>query len=208
MRRDVNVRHKETADEVRERIARVAEDLFRRMGFAKTAVADIAAELGMSPANVYRFFPSKEAIVKTICERCLAEMEAQVDAVAVAPGAPAEKLNRIYSAILAYHRANFLDERRVHDMVLVAIEHNWDAIERHKARIAEAVARVLAEGVASGALVPHDPAQVSRILLGALVRFCHPVLVAQCIDDDLDAELAATLSFVLRALDVERAPLR
>jgi AcrR family transcriptional regulator len=32
------------------------------MGYQKTAVADIARELGMSPANVYRFFPSKSAI--------------------------------------------------------------------------------------------------------------------------------------------------
>ena len=54
------------AEETRERIMEAAEALFRRMGFPKTAVADIAAELGMSPANIYRFFPSKNAIVEAI----------------------------------------------------------------------------------------------------------------------------------------------
>jgi AcrR family transcriptional regulator len=36
-------------------IVEVAERLFRQIGFQKTTVADIARELHMSPANVYRF---------------------------------------------------------------------------------------------------------------------------------------------------------
>ncbi len=65
-------------DDTRERIMETAETLFRRLGYAKTAVADIASELGMSPANVYRFFPSKTAIVQAICQRCLTELDERV----------------------------------------------------------------------------------------------------------------------------------
>ena len=53
---------KNRAEATRARIEETAERLFRTMGYQKTAVADIARELGMSPANVYRFFPSKSAI--------------------------------------------------------------------------------------------------------------------------------------------------
>jgi AcrR family transcriptional regulator len=60
---------------MRGRIIEAAEALFRRLGYAKTTVADIAAELKMSPANVYRFFSSKHAIVEAICERSLRELE-------------------------------------------------------------------------------------------------------------------------------------
>src|SRR6266550_6903031 len=45
-------------DDTRARIMDTAEALFRRLGFAKTAVADIAAELKMSPANVCRTQPA------------------------------------------------------------------------------------------------------------------------------------------------------
>ena len=62
-------------DDTRERIMETAEALFRRLGFAKTAVADIASELRMSPANIYRFFDSKNAIVEAICRRCLSQVE-------------------------------------------------------------------------------------------------------------------------------------
>ena len=63
----MNAQTKTKPDDTRARIIETAEALFRRLGFAKTAVADIAGELGMSPANVYRFFPSKNAIVEAIC---------------------------------------------------------------------------------------------------------------------------------------------
>jgi len=54
----VNPQVKIKPDDTRARIMDTAEALFRRLGFAKTAVADIAAELKMSPANVCRTQPA------------------------------------------------------------------------------------------------------------------------------------------------------
>src|ERR1043165_3695783 len=73
----MNAQVKTRPDDTRARIMDTADALFRRLGFAKTTVADIAAELGMSPANVYRFFPSKNAIVESICQSCLSELDAR-----------------------------------------------------------------------------------------------------------------------------------
>ena len=73
----MNPQVKTKPEDTKARIVEAAEALFRQIGFAKTTVADIAAELAMSPANVYRFFPSKDAIVEAICRRCLAEVEEQ-----------------------------------------------------------------------------------------------------------------------------------
>ena len=109
-------------DDTRARIMDAAEALFRRLGFAKTAVADIAADLRMSPANVYRFFPSKNAIVEAICQRCLRELEEKAWAVARARGSAADRIERLVLEILAYHKENHLTDQRVNDMVLAAIE--------------------------------------------------------------------------------------
>ncbi len=200
-------RPKETAEETRERIARVAEELFRRMGFAKTAVADIAAEVGMSPANVYRFFPSKTAIVETICNRCLGEIEEEARAIARADVPPGQRLEEMFLAILKYHRDNFLVERRVHDMVLVAMENNWDSIEGHKENIKSIIAGLLKEGVEAGVFLPRHHTDVPDIIIGCMVPFCHPVLEVQCIEEDLDGQLRNTMRFLLRAISTAPAPL-
>jgi len=71
---DRPVRTGKDSDEVRARILEAAEKQFRRAGYHRTSIADIAAELGMSPANIYRFFPSRDAINESICERVVNEV--------------------------------------------------------------------------------------------------------------------------------------
>ena len=51
----------------------------------------------MSPANVYRFFPSKNAIVEAICRRCLSELDEKAWAVARSRGPAAARLERLVS---------------------------------------------------------------------------------------------------------------
>src|SRR6516225_3894793 len=66
--------------ETYERIVDTAIRLFKRYGM-KMTVADIARELRMSPANVYKFFPSKKAVIEAIGERRLAEVRPRLLAV-------------------------------------------------------------------------------------------------------------------------------
>ena len=111
-------------DDTRARIMETAEALFRRLGFAKTAVADIAAELKMSPANIYRFFESKNAIVEAICRRCLSEVEEKAWAVARSKTSAAQRLERLILEILAYHKENLVTEHRVNELVVALEQRN------------------------------------------------------------------------------------
>src|SRR5262245_22383619 len=127
----MNAQVKLKPDDTRARIIETAEALFRRLGYAKTAVADIAGELGMSPANVYRFFSSKNAIVEAICHRCLTELHEKVWAVARGHGPASDRLERLFREILDYHLNNLITDQRVNDIVLVGMENNWEAIRAH-----------------------------------------------------------------------------
>jgi AcrR family transcriptional regulator len=51
------------------RILDAAERCFVRSGFHRTTMQDVAAEAGMSPGNLYRYFRSKDAIVMALTER-------------------------------------------------------------------------------------------------------------------------------------------
>src|SRR3712207_61915 len=53
----------------RARILDAAEHCFVRSGFHRTTMQDVAAEAGMSPGNLYRYFRSKDAIVAGLTER-------------------------------------------------------------------------------------------------------------------------------------------
>ena len=193
-------------DDTRARIVETAETLFRRMGFAKTAVADIAAELSMSPANVYRFFSSKHAIVEAICQRCLAELEEKAWAVARSPGSASQRLEQLVVVILNYHKDNLLIEKRVHDMVLVAMEHSWDVIRAHKEVIRTISEGILRDGIAAGEFESVDAHETAKHMLRSLVTFMHPVLIAQCLEDqdNLELEPRAAVRFLLRSITPRR----
>jgi len=193
-------------DDTRARIIEAADSLFRRLGFAKTAVADIAAELGMSPANVYRFFSSKNAIVEAICQRYLGEIEAQAWAVVHAKASAATRIERLFLEILAYHSRNFISEKRVHDIVLVAIEHSWTAISAHKDLIRTIIERMVRDGVESGEFEAVDPRETAELILTSMVCFTHPVLIGQCREEgqDLEAAARASVRFLMRAITPRR----
>ena len=72
--------------DTRERILVVAERLFRQIGYQKTTVADIAKELKMSPANVYRFFDSKKSIHEGVARTLMGEVEVEAQRIAQASG--------------------------------------------------------------------------------------------------------------------------
>jgi AcrR family transcriptional regulator len=53
----------------RAEILEAAERCFARSGFHQASIQEICSEAGMSPGNLYRYFPSKEAIIAGIAER-------------------------------------------------------------------------------------------------------------------------------------------
>ena len=189
-------------DDTRARILDTADRLFRRLGYAKTAVADIAAELDMSPANVYRFFSSKNAIVEAMCQRFLSELEEKAWAAARAKGSAARRIERIFLEILAYHRENMLTEQRVNDIVLVAMDLSWDAIRKHKDVIHTIIEVLIRDGIVAGEFDDVDPRKSAELITQSMAMFCHPVLLAQAVQEHQDIEAAsrASIAFLIRAI--------
>jgi TetR/AcrR family transcriptional repressor of uid operon len=58
----------------RAEILAAAQRCFVRSGFHGASMQEICAEAGMSPGNLYRYFPSKEALIAGIAERDRAEV--------------------------------------------------------------------------------------------------------------------------------------
>jgi AcrR family transcriptional regulator len=198
----MSVQARSKPDDTRCRIMEVAEALFRRLGFGKTAVADIASELRMSPANVYRFFPSKNAIVEAICQRLLAECEERALAEARAAGPAAERIERLILGILQFHKENHLIEKNVNELVLAAIELSWDAIKAHKEVMRKAIETILRDGIATGEFEPVEPAETAQLIFLSMAAFTHPMMIGQCLDEGQDPEdgARASVRFILRAI--------
>lgn len=197
------------ADETRARIEEAAERLFRTMGYQKTAVADIARELGMSPANVYRFFPSKSAINEAIAERLLGGLVDSAWAIARGAEPASERLAALLRHLHARHMALFFHEKRLHDMVTAAMAEHWGVIRRFIESVHGTIRHVLMDGMATGEFARMDPEQTARTVKQATMFFNHPVLIEECIsrmmpEEELAAQAEQMTEFILRALRPDR----
>jgi AcrR family transcriptional regulator len=82
-------------------IATVARSHFRRFGYAKTSMKEIAEDCGMSVANLYRYHDGKLAIGAAVAAAEQAALFAECDrAVASAPGDVVAKLLTLFHALI------------------------------------------------------------------------------------------------------------
>jgi len=66
---------------LRPRIVEAARGLFLSRGFVRVTADDIAAEIGVSKATLYKEFASKEDILRAVVRDLMAEIVARVDAI-------------------------------------------------------------------------------------------------------------------------------
>jgi TetR/AcrR family transcriptional regulator, cholesterol catabolism regulator len=82
----------------RERLRRVALDLFWEKGYRKTSTRDLAAALGVQQGSLYYHVKKKEDLLYDICYSSLERVMQQVEAAANSTGNPLESLRRITRA--------------------------------------------------------------------------------------------------------------
>jgi AcrR family transcriptional regulator len=166
--------------DTRERILVVAERLFRQIGYQKTTVADIAKELRMSPANVYRFFDSKKAIHEGVARGLMGEVEVEAQRIAVAQGPAAVRLRELMTTIHRMNSERYVGDSKMHEMVEIAMEESWEVCVAHMEQVTQTIGSVIAQGVATGEFEAADLPLAAMCACTAMMRFFHPQMIAQC----------------------------
>ncbi len=158
-------RHAATQAERRNLILDAAERCFVRTGFHRTTMQDVAVEAGMSAGNLYRYFPSKEAIVSGLSERDRDELAADFARISTAED--------FLVAFEAMGRKHLIEDPREKAILVMEI---WSEATRNPAISTqcgdfESEARrhmhtVFAEAQRTGAIAPHiDVDMAARMML-------------------------------------------
>ena len=118
--------------DTRERILVVAERLFRQIGYQKTTVGDIAKELRMSPANVYRFFDFEEGDPRGRRARPDGRGRSRGAGGSRAQTGPASvRLRELLKTIHRMNAERYVGDSKLHEMVEIAMEESWHVCVAH-----------------------------------------------------------------------------
>jgi len=171
-------------EETKLHIIETAENLFRQVGYAKTTVTDIAKALGMSQANIYRYFTSKASINEAICDRLVHSIESQCWESLVKDGSSTERLKQF---ILEYHKTvknNIINEKRLYDMVAVAMNEHWIVVQNHSNRIRDLLQIIIEQGISSGEFRTVNSLRMAEVVHKSLAVFIYPLLLEHEINDE------------------------
>jgi AcrR family transcriptional regulator len=188
-----------TPEETRTCIMQVAWDLFRQLG-PRTTIADVADKAGMSSANVYRFFASKQALSEAVCESLLDQLLQAARRELDRPGTASERIANMMLMLHRLMRDQMTHETRAHEIVQIAVEENWPPIIDYLHKCAELLAETITEGQATGEFGPGDPLELGWMALQACIVIHDPTLIASCPVIRPEARPEQAVTFVLRAL--------
>jgi AcrR family transcriptional regulator len=178
------------------RILNAAERCFVRSGFHRTTMQDVAAEAGMSPGNLYRYFDSKDAVVLALAERDRSRIGEDFAALSQ-PG-------DLLPALRSIAHKHFAEEPRERAVLCLEI---WAEATRNRsfAAMSEAFDRDICDRMcalfrqaqANGAIAPEVDLEA---LASLIVTIANGLFVRRAVDATLDAERGvASLMAVIEA---------
>ncbi|GAA1014744.1 TetR family transcriptional regulator [Acrocarpospora pleiomorpha] len=184
-----------------ETIMRATEDVLRRYGPAKATVVDVARQLGVSHAAVYRHFPSKAALREAVARRWLTRV--YDDTVALAGSPRQSAAQRLTAWLMALHHAKVkaaIIDPELFATYRVLLEENSTATAEHISALVRGLAEIVADGVAAGAFASTDPAATARAIFQATTAFHHPAHVAEWQRPNHDRLLTDVCTLIVNGL--------
>jgi len=185
----------------RDRILHAAMARIKHYGYGKTTMAEIAADCGMSPGNIYRFFEAKIDIAEAMARKHYADQHAILSQMARSTKQnPEERLREI---LFRKMRENFqLVECHAKILEVAEVLASERALFFNELMAIERVilAALIQEGVERGELAAVDAEFAAEMLQAATVKFSFPQLFSQLTLPKLERELTGVLDLLFSGL--------
>ncbi|MBV1702754.1 MAG: TetR/AcrR family transcriptional regulator [Hyphomicrobiales bacterium] len=189
------------------RILAAATQHVRDHGLHRLAIVHLASELGMSHANIYRYFASKEALIDALTTQWLKPLEAQLHIIGDGPDPAYDKLERLLISLHQAYREKLDSDALIFTLFAEAVSTNREATRRHRLRVQSEIQRVVDEGLASGLFAIGDQRRALALVYDVMHRFIHPICLQMDRDTSrpaINARMDRVIKLLLRALQTGR----
>jgi TetR/AcrR family transcriptional repressor of the ameABC operon len=192
-------RPRRKAEETRDDILLAAEALLREKGISGFSIADLAGELRMSPANVFKHFQSKAVLADAICDRHIMHMIGRFKAFDEPAPAP-ERLAIVVRKLMEAHLADIRENPSLFEMLVVMSEANLPSGRHYKELIENLFSDLIRHGISSGVYTCSADTPMNRTVASAFASVLHPVFLIGADEEELRERCAALAELVNAAL--------
>ncbi len=160
---------RERREKMRGKILSASISYFARHGFSGTRMGDLARSIGIAPGTIYLYFPSKEALLREICQSVQEETLSALRVLTAPSGPVSNQLLRLSAYVLT--RLCGQEDCAARVVLVAQMVHGasraaegcraeWEALCRDTARL-------VARGQQEGSVVPGHPETLADYYWGA-----------------------------------------
>jgi len=145
-------------------------------------IVEIARCLGMSHANIYRFFKNKAEILDAIIEEWLGRTEEIIEEIDRQPGSAAERLEMLVVELYRRKRKKLLEDSEVYESFRRVIQKRPKVVASYRKLRLATIVKIIQEGVDSGEFELSDSGadaeEMGRVFEDAMTLFFNPSVLA------------------------------
>ena len=156
----------------------MTDRLFRERGFSAVAIADIAAALGMSPANVFKHFHSKIALVDAIMLQRIGVFEEKIHLLDETHQ-PHERMLTLVRTLMENHRNDLTDNPYMIEVFLQTSKRELSCGAHYQQVLTQQFAIIIGDGVKQGVYRKADSMKEAALALTVLSCVLHPLLISR-----------------------------
>lgn len=192
------------SSQIRTDILDAAEKRLRTYGYGKTTMAEIATDVGMSAANLYRYFDNKLDIGAALAQRCFDTRFTLLQAVAERTDINAiQKLEEFVVTNLRYTHTQFSETPKVNELVDIIMAERCDLIQAKIETDLRLLKRILQDGMEHGEFEISDLTTTAEAVLHAITKFSVPLFMTMYPLDEFEHHARNLVALLVRGLSAK-----
>jgi AcrR family transcriptional regulator len=165
-------------------------------------MAEIAEDVGMSAANLYRYFENKQDLAAACASRCIGDQVDLLRDVVRRPGLGAsERLERFVLETLRYTFEHTQNRDKVDELVEIVARDRTDIVHQKNRAMCALLAEILAMGNESGEFEVRDVIQTAGAVYTATVAFGVPIFMTLYSLQEFEDKARNVVRLLIRGLE-------
>lgn len=187
----------------RARLVEMACALIEERGGQALTIPEVAVRAGMSPANVQRYFESKEALLEAVAEYWFHPKVAIMEAVVGSDLPPRRKMYEFFARRFVMMRDAYLADPVAHDMYVEIGNDYFEQVRSYLDLADHYLSVIIAESMADGAFAGLGIDLTISLVNQMVQPYCNIELMSQIMDRLSEDKLAHIIDALFDGLSAQ-----
>ena len=189
-----------TKDQLKDRLIGLTEKKIRDEGFKRLKLTQLANDLGISHAALYKHVSGREALLDLVSEKWLLEIDSRLKEISQEAIEAYDLLLKWFGTYHQLKRGKVQKDPEIYKTFNLAVEKKKDFVQTHLDELNDQLAHIVRRGKDVGMYSQLSTRATVKLLMDSTTSFHHPVLVAEQQDRDRGGELERLLGTLVRGL--------